>query len=76
MSDKRDEDGFVYHADRTVRKGGRIKIDNTWYQHEDLERFIGQTVFVYNTGSYWKTECTVYPYWAHFDNKRIICVLK
>lgn len=75
MADKRDEDGFVYYGDRTVRKDGRVKIDNTWYQHEDLKRFVGQTVFVYNTGTYWQTEYSVYPFWAHFRNEYLICKL-
>lgn len=76
MADKRDEDGFVYHGYRLVRKGGKIKVDNTWYQHEKLEKLAGQTIFIYNTGSYWSTEYSCYPYGLQFRQDCVICMLK
>lgn len=75
MSDKRDVDGFVYHGYRTVRKGGKIKVDNTWYQHDDLEKYIGTPIFIYNTGSDWRTEYTCYHYSFPFKSDWIICKL-
>lgn len=76
MADKRDEDGLVYHGYRTVRKEGKIKVDNVWYQHENLLPFVGQPIFIYNSGSYWSTEYTCYHYSFPFERDWIICICK
>jgi len=74
--DKRNEDGFVYYGYRTVRKGGKIKVDNKWYQHDKLNDFIGLPIFIYDLGSYWETEYTCYHYSFPFKKDWIICTLK
>lgn len=76
MADKRDKDGFVYYGDRKVHACGKIKVDNEWYQHDNLINFVGETIFIFNTGSYWKTEYSCYPYWAPFKEEYKICVIK
>ena len=73
MKTKRDDDGFFYSGYRVVKKGGSIKIDNKYYQHDKLINMVGDTVFVYRIGDYWKTEYSVYLYGYEYKNDFIIC---
>ena len=54
-SDTAASDGIFSHGYRLVRPGGRVKAADTWYQHDALIPYVGDTVYVM-VNDYWYSE--------------------
>lgn len=54
-SDTAAPDGIFSHGYRLVRPGGRVKAADTWFQHDALIPYVGDTVYVM-MNDYWYSE--------------------
>lgn len=59
MRDKRAEDGILAECERLIRKGGRIKYNNRWWQSDELKPHEGKLAMCWQ--DYYGIELTVFP---------------
>jgi hypothetical protein len=51
-------DGVIANGWRTIRKGGKIKVDNTWWYAKELEDLVGELVY-FSVYDYWMEKLQV-----------------
>lgn len=56
--DRKAVDGELAEGERLIRKGGRVKFAQEWWQHASLLPFVGQRLTV--SSDYWRTEAYVW----------------